>query len=198
MRSASCFMIALCVSGSALVLAACEAPMAKKGGFSASIQQFSLPPSFAKLFTREHSKGKKTASRGSRAAAKKTTDKPVGKAPAIVATKAVELEADEVRRMLTGNSLYAGGGGLEFAAIHKPDGAMAGRAWSAEGISQGNGIWRVEADGTYCRKWDNEWADGEWGCFKVMRVDAKLNLQRISGAGTDGDMTLVPGNAYGL
>lgn len=108
------------------------------------------------------------------------------------------LSASEVQGLLSGNSVYAGGSGWEFAALHRVDGTLAGRSWGNVPEETGAGSWRVETDGRYCRKWDNAWSGGEWGCFKVYREGATLQLERVSGAGSNGPMTLVQGNAYQL
>ncbi|HSM19119.1 MAG TPA: hypothetical protein VK844_01955 [Hyphomicrobiales bacterium] len=108
------------------------------------------------------------------------------------------LSADEITVLLTGNSLYSGGSGFRVAALHQSDGALKGKTWSGEDTETGTGRWRVEPDGSYCRKWDNGWAGGEWGCFKLFRQDNALTLERVSGAGANSQMTLVQGNAYDL
>ena len=198
MRLAPCAMSPVCFLLAALALAGCEATAFKSGSFAAGIQQFSLPPELAKLFGTKTKSAKKASLHSSSKTAKQSAPPVPTMQPAILQAKAAALEADDVRNVLLANSLYASGGGLEFAAIHKADGEMIGRSWTTEDTKQGDGEWRIEADGTYCRKWNNEWADGAWGCFKVVRQDSKLELKRVSGAGADGDMILVPGNAYGL
>jgi hypothetical protein len=108
------------------------------------------------------------------------------------------LSAEEVTSMLTGNSVYAGDGNFQFAALHEADGALKGKSWNGEVTETGTGNWKVEASGAYCRKWENSWAGGEWGCFKVFRHGNELTMERVSGAGANGEMTLVAGNAYKL
>ena len=195
MRLAPCAMLSVCLVLAALALAGCEATAFKSGSFAAGMQQFSLPPELAKLFGTKTGSPKKASLRKT---AKQSAPPVPAMQPAILQAKAAVLEADDVRNVLLANSLYASGGGMEFAAIHKADGEMIGRSWSVEDTKRGDGEWRIDADGTYCRKWNNDWADGAWGCFKIVRQESKLVLKRVSGAGADGDMTLVPGNAYGL
>ena len=108
------------------------------------------------------------------------------------------LGFDELAGALSGNSVYADGSGQKFAALHEAGGALKGKAWSGSDTQTGAGSWKINADGTYCRKWDNGWAGSEWGCFKVYRQGNALTMERVSGAGANGQMTLVPGNAYGL
>lgn len=111
---------------------------------------------------------------------------------------AAALSAAEVTSLLTGNSVYAGDGNFQFAALHQSDGALKGKSWNGEVTETGTGNWRVEPNGAYCRKWENSWAGGEWGCFKVFRDGDSLTMERVSGAGANGQMTLVQGNAYDL
>lgn len=108
------------------------------------------------------------------------------------------LGASELSAALSGNSVYADASGQKFAAMHGAGGQLKGKAWSGDDGQSGAGSWKVEKDGTYCRKWDNGWAGGQWGCFKVYREGNALTMERVSGAGASGQMTLVPGNAYGL
>ena len=108
------------------------------------------------------------------------------------------LTAEEVRALLMGNSLFADGSALKFAALHRADGTLKGKAWGSDDPRTGTGTWKVEPDGAYCRKWDNEWAGGEWGCFRVFRQGNALIMEHISGAGANGQMTLVQGNAHEL
>lgn len=108
------------------------------------------------------------------------------------------LGAEEVRVLLAGNSVYASSAEVRFAALHEPGGGLRGKAWSEGTEDAGRGEWRIEADGRYCRKWDNGWAGGEWGCFRLFRNGNALTMQNVSGAGADGQMVLVPGNAYDL
>lgn len=110
----------------------------------------------------------------------------------------IPLTSAEIERALIGNSIYAGAGEAEFAALHRPGGALAGRTWTSEGSENGQGSWKVAQDGTYCRKWDNSWGDGRWGCFKIFRKGSELVMERVAGTGSEGTMLVMPGNAYGL
>lgn len=45
------------------------------------------------------------------------------------------------------------------------------------------GAWRVsEDDGLYCRTWNNGWAEGREGCFRVTRNGDALTFDHVSGA----------------
>lgn len=122
--------------------------------------------------------------------------KPAAAKPRPAAPQA--LGAREVRALLTGNSVYAASAEVKFAALHAADGRLRGKAWAGDGTATGAGSWKIEADGRYCRKWDNGWAGGEWGCFRLYRQGNAVTMEKVSGAGANGSMTLVPGNAYGL
>ncbi len=108
------------------------------------------------------------------------------------------LNADEVRATLAGNSVYVGGQGSEFAAVHNADGSMTGRIWGGGNEQSGGGAWRVDDNGQYCRKWDNAWSQGQWGCFEVYRDGDQLQLERVSGSGANGAMELQTGNPHDL
>lgn len=123
---------------------------------------------------------------------------PAASPPAASPPAAKALSRAEVASLLTGNSMYAADGNFQFAALHQQDGALKGKSWNGEATETGTGSWKVEPDGAYCRKWENAWAGGEWGCFKLFRRGDTLSLERVSGAGANGQMTLVQGNAYGL
>jgi hypothetical protein len=114
------------------------------------------------------------------------------------ASSSAALSAGDLQQVLAGNSVYLGGAEQKFAAHHASDGSLKGKAWTGDGTQSGAGAWKINEDGTYCRKWDNGWAGGQWGCFKVYRKGNALTMERVSGAGANGQMTLVPGNAYGL
>ena len=120
------------------------------------------------------------------------------KPPIASGPPAEALSSEEVSSLLAGNSVYAGGSGFQFAALHQDGGALKGKSWSGDATDTGAGNWKVEQNGAYCRKWNNSWAGGEWGCFKVFRKGNALTMERVSGAGANGKMTLVEGNAYGL
>lgn len=128
--------------------------------------------------------------------AKKTRNADAGAKPK--AEETVALNAQEVRSALAGNSIYATGTDLKFAALHNADGTLKGKAWTGESTDTGTGAWKIDEKGQYCRKWDNAWAGGEWGCFKVYRQGDALMMERVSGAGANGKRNIVPGNAYGL
>ncbi len=108
------------------------------------------------------------------------------------------LSADEVRTTLAGNSVYVGGQGSEFAAVHNSDGSMNGKIWGGGNEQSGGGAWRVDDNGQYCRKWDNAWSQGQWGCFEVYREGDQLQLERVSGSGANGAMELQSGNPHDL
>ena len=108
------------------------------------------------------------------------------------------LSADELRSAMAGNSVYVGAGGSEFAAYHNSDGSLAGRAWGTGQEQTGNGSWKIDEKGQYCRKWDNSWSGGQWGCFKVYKEGEQLQMERVSGAGANGPMKLESGNPHDL
>lgn len=113
-------------------------------------------------------------------------------------TEREALDADEVRQALAGNSVYVGGQGSEFAAVHNSDGSMNGRIWGGGAEQSGDGAWKVEDNGQYCRKWNNTWSQGQWGCFQVYREGDKLQLEQVSGSGANGSMELKEGNPHDL
>lgn len=108
------------------------------------------------------------------------------------------LNASEVRSTLAGNSVYVGGQGSEFAAVHNSDGSMSGKIWGGGNEQSGEGAWRVDDNGQYCRKWDNSWSQGQWGCFEVYREGDSLQLERVTGSGANGAMELETGNPHNL
>jgi len=108
------------------------------------------------------------------------------------------LSAEELRSTIAGNSVYVGAGSSEFAAYHSSDGALTGKAWGTGQEQTGDGSWKVNDDGQYCRKWDNAWSGGKWGCFKVYRDGEQLQMERVSGAGANGPMKLEEGNPHEL
>lgn len=113
-------------------------------------------------------------------------------------TERTALGAEELRTALAGNSVYVGNPGSEFAAVHNNDGSMAGRSWGSGNDESGEGEWRVDDNGQYCRKWSNGWSAGQWGCFEVYRDGENLQLERVSGAGANGAMELKDGNPHDL
>ncbi|MDP2620971.1 MAG: hypothetical protein Q8P46_12490 [Hyphomicrobiales bacterium] len=147
----------------------------------------------AQLDTKAKAKPKADPKQKARAAATASPPPQTASSP-----PAAALSAAEVTSLLTGNSMYAGDGNFQFAALHQTDGALKGKTWNGETTETGTGNWRVEPNGAYCRKWENSWAGGEWGCFKVFRHGNALTMERVSGNGANGEMTLVDGNAYDL
>ncbi len=108
------------------------------------------------------------------------------------------LSAEELRTAMAGNSVYVGAGGSEFAAYHNGNGNLSGRAWGSGTEQSGSGSWKINEEGQYCRKWDNTWSGGQWGCFKVYQEGPQLQMERVSGAGANGPMKLESGNPHGL
>ncbi|MBZ0215724.1 MAG: hypothetical protein K8F25_04155 [Fimbriimonadaceae bacterium] len=108
------------------------------------------------------------------------------------------LSAEELRAAMAGNSVYVGAGGSEFAAYHNSNGSLAGRAWGTGQEQTGAGSWKIDEKGQYCRKWDNAWSGGQWGCFKVYKEGEQLQMERVSGAGANGPMKLQTGNPHDL
>ncbi len=115
------------------------------------------------------------------------------------------LSGSEVRETLGGNSLYREGGDLlrswEYVGLLREDGTLSARVWWSGGEEFADGVWEVTEDDLYCRTWNNNWGDGERGCFRVSKAEQTLAFDHVSGSRGDADRytyRFLPGNPYGL
>jgi len=96
------------------------------------------------------------------------------------------LTADQIRQTVTVNPLTRCGsvllGQWRYTGRHGRDGTMTGLVLAGESREEAAGTWRVTTDGLYCRTWNNTWAEGREGCFRVTRAGDSLTFDHVSGA----------------
>lgn len=95
------------------------------------------------------------------------------------------LGAEQIRSTITASPLTRCGsvllGQWRYTGHHNRDGTMSATVLAGERREQGDGVWRVTADGLYCRRWSNGWAGGREGCFRVTRANDTLTFDHVSG-----------------
>lgn len=96
------------------------------------------------------------------------------------------LSAPEIRQTVTGNALTRCGSQLlgqwRYTGRHMRDGTMEAVVLAGARREDAAGIWRVTDEGLYCRTWNNAWAQGQEGCFRVIRSGQSLIFDHVSGA----------------
>jgi hypothetical protein len=70
----------------------------------------------------------------------------------------------------------------EYTNAHQPDGTMTGTIRWSKGSEVTRGTWDISDEGLHCRQWDNQWGDGEIGCFRVRRNGQSLVFTHVSGS----------------
>ena len=96
------------------------------------------------------------------------------------------LSAHEIRQTVTGSALSRCGSRLlgpwQYTARHRRDGSMEAVVLAGSKREDATGTWRVTGDDLYCRTWNNGWAQGREGCFRVTRSGDTLTFDHVSGA----------------
>lgn len=96
------------------------------------------------------------------------------------------LNAEQIRAAVTGSPLTRCGrvllGQWRYTGRHSGDGSMTALVLAGETRDEATGTWRATDDGLYCRAWNNNWAQGREGCFRVTRSGDKLTFDHVSGA----------------
>ncbi len=96
------------------------------------------------------------------------------------------LTSEEIRAAVTRSALTRCGKALlgqwRYTGRHSKDGTMTGLVLAGETREEATGVWRVTADNLYCRTWNNRWADGREGCFRVTRTGEALTFDHVTGA----------------
>ncbi|MEQ8586420.1 MAG: hypothetical protein RLO01_14000 [Thalassobaculaceae bacterium] len=96
------------------------------------------------------------------------------------------LSAEEIRQTVVRNPLTRCSsillGAWRYTARHVRDGRMSAVVLAGQTREDATGAWRVTSDDLYCRTWDNDWAGGREGCFRVSRADDTLVFDHVSGA----------------
>jgi len=76
------------------------------------------------------------------------------------------LTANEIRILLTGNTVYAKTDKNRTVFIYyDPNGTMQG--WNKQKNYRDQGTWDVSDDHQYCRKWKRWWKPRKWTCSHV-------------------------------
>lgn len=114
---------------------------------------------------------------------------------------AVQLSADEIRKLFSGVTIRREGGGWVWYGYYAPDGSLRGRAEWTGGGQTGTGHWEISEDGLLCREWDNNWGGGGYGCSRIYRYgDQIIQVHARGSAGRfrKSRLTLLQGNPQGL
>lgn len=96
------------------------------------------------------------------------------------------LTADEIRQAVTRTPLTRCGsvllGQWRYTGRHSRDGTMSAVVLAGAKREDATGSWHVTGDDLYCRTWNNDWAEGREGCFRVTRSGDALTFDHVGGA----------------
>ena len=85
------------------------------------------------------------------------------------------LTGEEIRALVTGNTLSGEHMGGAYAIYFPGDGKMEGKVWWDEGTDSDHGTWEVTADNQYCRQWQVKWGNLERKCVRFYREGDKIH-----------------------
>ena len=117
------------------------------------------------------------------------------------------MNREQILARLDGNTIYRSGiAGLarwEYASLHAKSGRISARRWWSGGDDRAKGSWRITSDDLYCRRFDNFWARGELGCFRVYDASGSGEVIFDHVSGNQGDSfryryKVLAGNPYKL
>lgn len=120
----------------------------------------------------------------------------------IMLSGATQMNAEEIRAALTGNSTYEKGisrkgHAYEYQGYYQ-EGTITGYSWG-NGWDEGDtATWEATEDNQYCRQWV-KWASAKKGCYNLYRIsDTEIGFEAVSGDTRTSISTITMGNAYSL
>jgi hypothetical protein len=106
------------------------------------------------------------------------------------------ISAQEIKSLLTGNTLHGKFGSSTVTAFLGSDGRTRGELTSSSGsVSRDRGRWEVSADGFFCDQWEN-WRAGS-DCDRVYLRGSEFVLINLDGTKSS-DGRIEQGNSRGL
>ncbi len=111
---------------------------------------------------------------------------------------ALQLNAEDVRQVLTGNSISGRGEKREWN-IYYQDGTMLGHSWGDGRDEKDNGVWNITESGEYCRTWKVKWGGGKKRCSKIYKTgEDELVFLSTDDSNSHDTATVTPGNTFNL
>jgi hypothetical protein len=104
---------------------------------------------------------------------------------AALAAEPASLSGDELRKAVSGKTVYLNVSGFELPIRYAANGRMSGKMSTiAASFSRGDGAsdtgkWWV-ADNQLCQQWSS-WMDGKTYCFKLTRIGSTVQWARNDG-----------------
>ena len=104
---------------------------------------------------------------------------------AALAAETASLSGDELRKAVSGKTVYLRISGFELPIRYSPGGSMSGRMGAvAATLARGNGAsdrgkWWVSAS-QLCQRWSS-WMDGKTYCYKLTRNGSTVRWVRNDG-----------------